>query len=110
MEIARSQTGVLRFIAKVVLLGLLVVLLAKAILTLVALAAVGLVLWVGGRALYLRRASFSRMVVCAQEALILGVSAAFRLMAVLVGIVGWLLVSVLWAIMRLARTVATMLT
>lgn len=55
MELVHGKTGVIRLISKFILLGILVVMFAKAILTLLAVAFVGLLVFLFTRALYLGR-------------------------------------------------------
>lgn len=78
MEIAHAPTGMLRVIAKLVLLGLLVILLAKVILALLALAIVGAVAYVCARALYARKAFIKRSILRTGRMLIWSVAALFQ--------------------------------
>lgn len=61
MELAHRPASVCRTIGKVILLGFLIILLAKAILTFLAVAALGLLVFLGVRLLYIRRASFRQI-------------------------------------------------
>jgi hypothetical protein len=70
MEIAHAQTGVLRVIGKIVLLGLLIIVLAKVIFAVLALAVVGLLAYFCARFLYVRRARFARFLCLAIQGLI----------------------------------------
>ncbi|HLJ96134.1 MAG TPA: hypothetical protein VKU02_23360 [Gemmataceae bacterium] len=70
MEIAHAQTRVLRGIGKLILLGLLVILLAKVLVALTALAVIGLVVCLGARAAYGRRAFLKRVLFWTKEQLI----------------------------------------
>src|SRR5919201_1533740 len=97
MEIAHRHTSVLRTVAKVVLLGLLVVFLAKAILSLLAIVLVGLAFWLGARALYFRRNSLSRIAAQINQTVSDSVAAAFRLIVALAAMTGWLVVGTVWA-------------
>lgn len=106
MEIAHSPSGVLRLIAKVVLLGLLVVLLAKAILALLGLALLGLVACLCARALYLHRTSLGRIVFWTEARLTRSMTAVFRLLSRIVGSAGWLLLCPLFVILTLSRFAA----
>jgi hypothetical protein len=76
MEIAQADTKALRLIGKLVLLGLLVVLLAKVFLVLLALALVGLLTFLVARAVYHRRRSFRHVAFCTKERLVHSVRAA----------------------------------
>jgi hypothetical protein len=78
MEIAHAQTKVLRVIGKLILLGLLVVLLAKVLLPLLVLAAVGLLTCLVARAVYHRRTTFWRILVATKERLNHCVTALFQ--------------------------------
>src|SRR5260370_42515265 len=69
MEIAHAQTKVLRVIGKLVLLGVVVILLAKVFLALLALALVGLLSYVAVRALYNQRTFFKRVLFWTKERL-----------------------------------------
>jgi hypothetical protein len=80
MELAHRHTGLFRIIGKIILLGILVVVFAKAILALLALAFVGLLAFVCARALYLRRANLRRILLGLEEA-IWSAKALFRFLA-----------------------------
>jgi hypothetical protein len=96
MEIAHRHTGVLRVIAKFALLGLLVVLLAKAILAVVALALLGFVIYLCARTVYLRRHVLSRIAAWTKDRLMHSIATAFRLIAVIAVMSSSLLVCVVW--------------
>jgi hypothetical protein len=106
MDIAHSPSGVLRLIAKVVLLGFLVVLFAKAILALLGFAVVGLVACLAARTLYLHRAFLSRIVFRIQATLIRSTTGAFRFIATILGLAGWLFVCALLVILIVGRFAA----
>lgn len=78
MEMAHPQTGILRVIGKFILLGLLVILLAKVILHLVVLAVVGGAAYLGARAVYLRRASFKHVILRARQMLLRSAAALLQ--------------------------------
>ena len=79
MEIAHTrQTGIFRMIAKFVLLGLLVLVLAKVLLTLLALFVLGLALYVCARAIYTRRSWWRQMLFSVRSGLIEQAGAAVR--------------------------------
>jgi hypothetical protein len=61
MEIAHARTGTCRVVAKILLLGLLVIVLAKVFLAILALALVGALIFSCGRGLYLRRSRLQRL-------------------------------------------------
>src|SRR5437867_2079984 len=79
MEIAHAQTGTLRVIGKLVLLGLLIFLLSKVILTLLAVAALGFVTYFCARGLYHRRARFTRILCFTKESVVHAVRLLVRI-------------------------------
>jgi hypothetical protein len=106
MERARSQNGTLRIIAKFVLLGLLVVLLAKAILILVTLAGVGLLIYICARTFHFHRDSVWRIAVWTKEILGCSVAAIFRLIPAILATSVWLLLCALWVCWALGGLVS----
>jgi hypothetical protein len=104
MELVHGKTGVARVIAKFVLLGLFIILFAKAILALLALAFVGLLVFCCARSLYRRRARLRLLVFRLQELVRSANAVACGFVAVLLAIVKQLLLAawlVLWTFSRL---------
>jgi hypothetical protein len=104
MEIAHAQTGILRVVAKIILLGLLVVLLAKVIVALVALAIVGLLCFLCARTLYSRRNSMKRILFWVEEKILASAIAVLHaIVTVIVTAAGWLFLAASWIFLRLSR-------
>jgi hypothetical protein len=69
MELVHRKTGVARLIGKAVLVGIFVIVFAKAILALLALACVGLLVFCCARGLYLGRAKLKRIAIGVEKAI-----------------------------------------
>src|SRR5437868_13234795 len=100
MEIAHAQTKVLRVVGKLVLLGVLVVLLFKVIAAFLALAVVGLLTCVLGRAIYGQRSYFKRILSFTKETLVHSAIVAFRTRTIARAPARW----AYWMLLTLAET------
>jgi hypothetical protein len=100
MEIAHAQTGILRVVAKIILLGLLVVLLAKVIVALAALAVVGLLCLLCARALYSRRNSMKRILFWVEKKIL---ASAVAVPHAIGTAVSWLFLAFSWIFLGLNR-------
>jgi hypothetical protein len=101
MEIAHAQTGILRVVAKIILLGLLVFLLVKIIVPLAVLAVVGFVCFRCARALYSRQNSMKRFLFWVEEKLLASACAVLQAIATAAG---RLFLAVSWMFLRLSRS------
>jgi hypothetical protein len=90
MEIAHARTGTFRIIAKIILVGLLVILLTKVLLALVVLALVGALLFTCARGLYTRKSRLRRLLHWIEERLLRSLVMVLQTTAaVLVAAAGW---------------------
>src|SRR5438270_1048971 len=104
MEIAHAPTGILRVVAKIILLGLLVVFLAKVIVALAALAIVGLLCFFCARTLYSCRNSVKRILFWTEKKIVASAIAVLHaVVTVVMTVAGWLFLAASWIFLRLSR-------
>jgi hypothetical protein len=101
MELAHTHAGVLRIIGKAVLLGLLVIVLAKVIFAILALAVVGLLIFLCARALYVRRAFLRRILLWTNDAILPAAAKIGVLAGVTVAAGSWFIFRALCLVLQL---------
>jgi hypothetical protein len=91
MEIAHAYTGTFRVIAKILLVGFLIILLAKVILALLAVGLVGALIYLCVRALYTRRTRIRGFLSWIEEGLLSSVVVVFQTITIaLAAAASWL--------------------
>src|SRR5262249_26255562 len=96
MELAHRPAGVFRVIGKVLFLGLLIILVAKAFLILLALAAGALLVFFCGRRLSIRRVSWRRILLTTKRMVRPGTTAVGVGAMMLATAGGWICLCVSW--------------